>query len=814
MINKKIFIFILGIFLISCTSLTSAIISSTDPNLVNYYKFDESSGSLGRDNVSNNNLTHINSPTVIGSGKINNARCYVAGSSQHSASVINSSAAIYGANPWSISWWALNMTVGSGTWGKGTTSANNIIAMDSGVTQMSFNKWSSNPVFTSINTTMQWTHWVAMYNGSELLLYQNGTKLIGDANRVVTLNIGSNKVFEVGKTGDYAGYFTGCIDEMGIWNRTLSESEISTLFANGAGYTYPFTFTPDSISGKLNGLNNRAEGITNITLSSNSTLNGNSMNLTNVTYYLWDISSTLINKTTKIITGNGTNVTNNTISGLTSPMTYYWNTYTCAGNSSWSNCSWSDNGNYTFYTYMSLKMYANGNELTTDIINISCPSISLTTTSTSPYQTGITTFIPSGTSNNISCSFNDITGYYKATNSTINFTTNLQSYNVSLTGKGITLNFYNYTGNPINISGYWSDTNQTKNFFTNTTFIQILKDTVQGIVSIKFGFNISTYILNYSQFYEYNNDWVTEIKQNLTTITTDKTKWTTMYIKVTDAGSGDLIDNALVRALYSDPLQGGQYKVYGQRFTGISEGSGYTYFITDVDTQVKLLVTKEDYSAKEISFDAGIREYPITSPLEVKLSKNLTRTKDGIYIWAYNTFFNNRSKNFELGIFAPERDNGQITYSTDYRQILNYANKSITLNSLKMGTLTLESETDFNSGGTSDIILTIWENGNEWGEFTIKYKNLNQTKFNEPTDYDTTNPTEYKYWLWIGLLTISCIFGFIFKEAGEELSGAIGLQTFMIGGILLSFFSTGFLWLSLVNGLFYSMLILKRYINE
>ena len=67
-----------------------------------------------------------------------------------------------------------------------------------------------------------------------------------DTTNVLSTNIGANhgpwggigNYF--GCTGGNAQFLTGSIDEVGIWNRVLSQSEITAIYNTGSGFTYPF----------------------------------------------------------------------------------------------------------------------------------------------------------------------------------------------------------------------------------------------------------------------------------------------------------------------------------------------------------------------------------------------------------------------------------------------------------------------------------------------------------------------------------------------------------------------------------------------
>ena len=46
--------------------------------------------------------------------------------------------------------------------------------------------------------------------------------------------------FTIGQEANREGYFKGLVDEIGVWNRALSDAEISELYNNGNGISYPF----------------------------------------------------------------------------------------------------------------------------------------------------------------------------------------------------------------------------------------------------------------------------------------------------------------------------------------------------------------------------------------------------------------------------------------------------------------------------------------------------------------------------------------------------------------------------------------------
>ena len=77
----------------------------------------------------------------------------------------------------------------------------------------------------------QWHHLVMTYNGSQIKLYVNGT-LTSTQNYSGTMNISGNSGISIGESNQANGYWyhtDGKIDNVGIWNRALTDTEIQQL---------------------------------------------------------------------------------------------------------------------------------------------------------------------------------------------------------------------------------------------------------------------------------------------------------------------------------------------------------------------------------------------------------------------------------------------------------------------------------------------------------------------------------------------------------------------------------------------------------
>ena len=197
-----------------------------------YYKFDETSGNA-TDATGVNNATETTA-TQNGVGIIDKAY------------IFNGSTLLY-VNLTNIS---IVNNVSINYWVYANASGPNMVAIDkiktaaitpyrSGLSggKAYFSSGNDTDIYTATataNLSVGWHMITGIYNGSRTALYIDGV-----ANATVsmlgTLYQSPEKVM-IGKTTNNAFGFSGKIDEMGIWNRTLSASEITELYNSGAGF--------------------------------------------------------------------------------------------------------------------------------------------------------------------------------------------------------------------------------------------------------------------------------------------------------------------------------------------------------------------------------------------------------------------------------------------------------------------------------------------------------------------------------------------------------------------------------------------------
>lgn len=85
----------------------------------------------------------------------------------------------------------------------------------------------------------QWYMICGSYNGTEVKVYFNGTDETTSAAKTVTTATGNNLTIGSDVQADNAEFLNGTIDEVYIWNRTLSDIEINDLYNEGLGIFFP-----------------------------------------------------------------------------------------------------------------------------------------------------------------------------------------------------------------------------------------------------------------------------------------------------------------------------------------------------------------------------------------------------------------------------------------------------------------------------------------------------------------------------------------------------------------------------------------------
>lgn len=234
-------------------------------NLNAYWKLDESSGNAADATGNGNTLTNNGSAT-FSSGVINNAAHMVNASTQYFSISDNSSLSITGDM-------TINLWVKFDSLPSGGNTADLACKVKNSTNNISYclqiyNDGSPYRIraFVSSNgadndtdsevwspSTGIWYQIAFVYTAasSKYQIYVNGSQLGSDFTGSRTSIFDGNAAFELG-SGDNnssGARIDGWEDEVGIWSRALSPSEITTLYNGGSGLQYPFPISSCRYSG-------------------------------------------------------------------------------------------------------------------------------------------------------------------------------------------------------------------------------------------------------------------------------------------------------------------------------------------------------------------------------------------------------------------------------------------------------------------------------------------------------------------------------------------------------------------------------------
>ncbi|HXN51421.1 MAG TPA: LamG domain-containing protein [Candidatus Acidoferrum sp.] len=233
-------------------SVTGA--TSYNSGLVAWWKFDETSGTTAADSQGTNTGTLVNSPTWTTSGKINGALGFVSASGQ-SVDVANpANFAFERTQPFSISAWVYNSgNSTNGILSKVTNSGNfpgwnffadylnkelraTIVGTTAGCGTDCID------VHTPFNSFSQsaWHHAVLTYDGTSLAagihMYIDGvSQTVTATHDTLASSILSASDVKIGWSAWNNIYFNGTLDDVRVWNRQLSASEVLALFNDSSG---------------------------------------------------------------------------------------------------------------------------------------------------------------------------------------------------------------------------------------------------------------------------------------------------------------------------------------------------------------------------------------------------------------------------------------------------------------------------------------------------------------------------------------------------------------------------------------------------
>lgn len=190
----------------------------------------------------------------------------------------------------------------------------------------------------SLLTIDSWTHIVLIHNDSHEVIYINGEVDKAQANVTLTADPSSN--LTIGSDDDGSDWYLGRLDEIGIWNRTITATEVTFLYDSGKGMSrdndyfinvsldYPYNNSNFTKNDLFFNVTCTAHGSYNCTLwgnwsgdwhpnaSNSSMLNGTAYNFSRDIpdgHYIWNVNCS------DIYHDNAFNLTNHTFTVDTTP---------------------------------------------------------------------------------------------------------------------------------------------------------------------------------------------------------------------------------------------------------------------------------------------------------------------------------------------------------------------------------------------------------------------------------------------------------------------------------------------------------------
>lgn len=223
-------------------------------NLSAYWKMDESSGNIADSSGNSNTGTNVNT-TAFATGKINNGADLENASSNYFSVADSASTSITGDLTCNL-WFKPESDIGDNQGllvkrDNTTTNISYVVYITTGLNQVHFvnstdgtntNSTDVNVAITALNTgTFYMISLVYTASSGQIEVFINGVS-VGTASSAKTSIFNGTAPLRIGSLTDAGGttYTDGILDEVGLWARALSSTEISQLYNGGAGLAYPF----------------------------------------------------------------------------------------------------------------------------------------------------------------------------------------------------------------------------------------------------------------------------------------------------------------------------------------------------------------------------------------------------------------------------------------------------------------------------------------------------------------------------------------------------------------------------------------------
>lgn len=457
--------------------------------------------------------------------------------------------------------------------------------------------------------------------------------------------------------------------------------------------------------------------------------------------------------------------------------------YDKANNSNYLNLTWN-----VYRDYFTINVYNYKDELIEDI-NITGD----VNGEINPYQTYIDNYLNDSLKfKNLTINVKDTSLYNVNKNTSINLTYSTQKYNITLDAVQLILTFYQ-NNSLYYVQGEISDNDKAMRF-NDTSMVIVQQNLSKGYVKAVFGMINYT---NWTQFYEYTNDYVTHINETLEVLW--KSDWK-VYFDVRDIGNSPIKD-AIIRAYAVNPnvtTSWYNYKFIGQRLT---KDDGSTFFNFDSNTFVRIQIAATGYDAQNFTLRIGDESANTKeTSIPIKLRSGSYEVTENLWLYLpYEYDANTTIINGSLS--APNRD--IILLNTNYRNYRGLGNKTLIKDNWNRYKIELSNGTDYLVNNQNDIYVEIWVDGILKFNRTIDYKTYDVNI--ENNNYDTNT---FVVAVGIIIIFVSGTFGFLFKNS------SVGFGVFMIGTLVASMITINFLWLSLIGVMYFALKGIGKILKE
>ena len=224
---------------------------SLNTDILGYYDFDETTGTVLIDVTGNGNNGTNSNAIVNQSGILGKAYDFVSASPSF---ILFDTPLLDTISAFSISFWVNIDTIGQNQMlvSNGANTAGFYMyygGCGANTMYVNFGAQALSPYPSALGITQAtWTHMVSTYDGADTYrLYIDG---VGSYNNTaVTGELNATRNFTIGTWHGGSLYSDALFDEVGIWERELSVSEVQDLYNGGTGITYVGTFpSPPNIT--------------------------------------------------------------------------------------------------------------------------------------------------------------------------------------------------------------------------------------------------------------------------------------------------------------------------------------------------------------------------------------------------------------------------------------------------------------------------------------------------------------------------------------------------------------------------------------